>query len=298
VAEPDQITVVQGSAQGIDLLLRVLRASGRLRIAVEDPSHATQHERVRWYRLTLVGQPVDGDGMVVDGLSADAVLTTPAHQFPTGVVLSEERRQALLQWADSSDRLIVEDDYDAEFRYDQEPVRALQGLAPNKVVQLGTVSKTLAPALRLGWLVAPTALADEFQRQKRLVDDFTPALDQLALAEFIRTGDYDRHVRRARKTYRTRRDVLVEQLAKLLPELPVSGAAAGVHVVLRLPDGADDARIAGSLRDVGISVPPLSAFAVADASQPGLVIGYGRLHESATEGAVRVLAEAVRRALD
>ena len=294
VGDPEQIVVVQGTAQGIDLVLRVLQARGATRIAVEDPSHTTQHERIRSFGLELVAQPVDEHGLVVAGLDADAVLVTPAHQFPTGCVLSGERRRELLAWTRERGGLIVEDDYDAEFRYDRAPVRALQGVAPQQVVQLGTVSKTLAPALRLGWVVAPAELVDDVRGTKRLVDDFSPALDQLTLAELLARGDYARHVRRARAAYRRRRDRLLVELAAHLPEVAVEGVAAGVHVLLRLPQDVDDAAIADAAARAGIAVPPLSAFRVRPAADGGLVVGYGRLHESAVGAAVRALARAIR----
>ena len=294
VTEPEQIAIVQGTAQGVDLLLRVLVARGWTRVAVEDPSHTTQHERIRALGLELVPRPLDGDGMVVDGLAADAALITPAHQFPTGCVLSGDRRRELLAWSRAGGGLIVEDDYDAEFRYDREPVRALQGVAPEHVVQLGTVSKTLAPALRLGWLVAPPALVDDVQRTKRLLDDFSPVLDQLAFAELLRRGDYDRHVRRARTVYRRRRDRLLAALSRRLPELAVEGVSAGVHLLLRLPSGLDDAVIAEEARHAGVRVPPLSAFRLTPGEPGGLVIGYGLLHEDAVEPAIEILARVLR----
>jgi GntR family transcriptional regulator / MocR family aminotransferase len=295
VADPEQIVVVQGTAQGFDLLLRTLRARGACRIAVEDPSHTTQHERIRAFGLDLAAQPLDVEGVIADGLDAEALLVTPAHQFPTGRVLSGARRRALLRWAKASGALLVEDDYDAEFRYDREPVRALQGLAPEHVAYVGTVSKTLAPALRLGWVVAPFAIADELQAAKRLADDFSPALDQLALEALIRDGEYDRHLRRARRAYRARRDLLIAALAKHLPELEVEGIAAGLHLLLRLPDGAGDAAVAEEAARAGVRVPPLSAFRIAPSDADGLVIGYGRLHESAVGPAARTLAHAVRK---
>ncbi len=294
IAEPEQIVVVQGTAQGICSLLHVLSARGASRVAVEDPSHTTQHERIRAFGFELVPRPVDHHGMVVAGLEADAVLVTPAHQFPTGSVLSGERRRELLAWSHAGGGLIVEDDYDAEFRYDREPVRALQGVAPEQVIQLGTVSKTLAPALRLGWLVAPPGLADDAARTKRLLDDFSPALDQLTLAELLTRGHYDRHVRRARAVYRARRDRLLAALAKHLPELTVEGVAAGVHLLLRLPPGVDDRTVADAARNASIAVPPLSAFRIRPSDDGGLVIGYGRLHESTVAAATRSLAKLVR----
>ncbi len=294
VADSDQILITQGTAQSIDLLLRVLRARGSNRVAVEDPSHTTQQERVAAYGLTLVPQPTDGDGLIITGLVADAVLVTPAHQFPTGSVMSAGRRRQLLAWAQSSGGLIVEDDYDAEFRYDREPVRALQGLAPDHVVEVGTVSKTLAPALRLGWVVAPPSLVDGLAKQKRLADDFSPPLNQLTLAEFLRCGDYDRHIRSARTIYRARRNRMLTALEEHLPEFSVGGIAAGVHLVLRLPNSVDDQAMAAHALQSRIRVPALSSFSIKPSDQRGLVIGYGQLHETAVSAAIQRLATIVR----
>ncbi|HEY3728884.1 MAG TPA: PLP-dependent aminotransferase family protein [Solirubrobacteraceae bacterium] len=294
IVDPDHLIVTQGTAQSVDVLLRVLRARGARRLAVENPSHARQQERVIAAGLSLVAQPIDAGGIVVGDLDTDAVLVTPAHQFPTGLVMSADRRRALLGWARNRRALVIEDDYDAEFRYDQEPVRALQGLAPDLVVQMGTVSKTLAPALRLGWLTAPPDLLEQATIQKCLIDDFSPALNQLALAEFLRSGDYDRHVRRARRVYRARRDRLLDALADELPELPVTGVAAGVHVLLQLPPDVDDVAVAAKAWEARLLIPPLSDFYADAPLARGLVIGYGRLHESAVEPAVKALAAAVR----
>jgi GntR family transcriptional regulator/MocR family aminotransferase len=290
VSEPERIVVVQGAAQGIDLLARLLAARGARRIAVEDPSLDSQPKRIRGHGLEAVGQPVDSQGLLVDGLRADAVLVTPAHQFPTGAVLSGGRRRELLDWARRQRALIVEDDYDAEFRYDREPVRALQGLDPDSVAYMGTASKTLAPALRLGWVVVPAELADEAERVKHLLDNCSPALDQRALARFLVRGDHDRHVRRARTVYRRRRDRLLAALAARLPGLPVEGVAAGMHVLLCLPPGVDDRAVAAEAEDAGVRVPPLSRYALAASDRGGLVIGYGRVHEDALDPAVAALA--------
>ncbi len=294
IADPAQIVITHGTAQGIDLLLRILRARRLLRVAVEDPSHTGQRIRIAAAGLTLVPQNVDPDGLLVDGLRADAVILTPAHQFPTGAALSEERRHRLLAWADAANAVVVEDDYDAEFRYDREPMRALQGLAPDRVIQLGTVSKTLAPALRLGWMVVPPELLEDVLRQKAMVDEFTPTLDQLTLAAYLRSGEYDRHVRKARVTYRARRDRLVEELARALPELAVTGVAAGLHALLLLPPCVDDVAIAGCALEREIRVSPLSRFCVARTDAKGLLLGYGRLHESAAGYVVRTLEGILR----
>jgi GntR family transcriptional regulator/MocR family aminotransferase len=297
ITDPAQIVIVQGTSQGVDLLLRLLRVRGVSRVAVEDPSHTTQQQRIRAMGLEVVPQPVDTHGLVVDGLEADAVVVTPAHQFPTGSVLSGARRRDLIAWSSANGALIIEDDYDSEFRYDREPVRALQGLAPEQVALLGTVSKTLAPALRLGWLVVPAHLVDEAVSTKRLLDDFSPALDQLTLAELLIRGHYDRHVRHARGVYRARRDRLLGALAKHLSGLRVEGVAAGVHLLLGLPPGVDDSAVARTAGDAGIRVPALSAFRIRPAGTGGLVIGYGRVHESAVEPATEALARAIRRYL-
>jgi GntR family transcriptional regulator / MocR family aminotransferase len=296
VADPAQIVVVQGTAQGVDLLLRLLLARGARRIGVEDPSLNRQHERIRALGLEAVGAPVDEQGLVVAGLRADAVLVTPAHQFPTGVVLSGERRRELLDWARDHGGLVIEDDYDAEFRYDREPVRVMQGLDPERVAYLGTVSKSLAPALRLGWLVAPPALVDEAMRVKRLLDFSSPVLDQLALRRLMESGDYDRHIRRVRAVYRARRDWLTAALARHLPELEAEGVAAGLHVLVRLPDGLEDERVAREAARDGLVVEPLSDSALDRHDAQGLVLGYGGVHETAIEPAVAALAAAIGRA--
>ncbi len=293
IADPAEIVIVQGTAQSVDLLMRVLRGRGATRVATEDPSQTTARERIRAAGLTVVPQPVDSQGLVVDALDADAVLVTPAHQFPTGCVLTGERRRQLIAWASATRGLIIEDDYDSDFRYDREPVRSLQGLAPEHVAMIGTVSKTLAPALRLGWLVVPASLVDQAEDTKRLLDHFSPAIDQATLAEMLINGDYDRHVRRARGVYRVRRDRLLTALAEHLPELGVEGIAAGLHLVLRLPPEADDIAIADHARSAGINVAALSAFRVVP-GEGGLVIGYGRLADEDIEMAIRELAHVVR----
>jgi GntR family transcriptional regulator / MocR family aminotransferase len=294
ITDPSRVIVIQGAAQGIDLLGRLLARAGLRRVVVEDPSLDSQPQRFRAHGLEVAGQRTDSEGIVVDRLRGDAALVTPAHQFPTGAVLSGERRRALLDWANRRSALVIEDDYDSEFRYDRQPVRALQGLDPERVVYLGTTSKSLAPALRLGWLVVPTPLVEEAGRIKHLLDVCSPPIDQLALARFIARGDYDRHVRRARGIYRRRRDRLLAALDAKLPELAVEGVAAGVHVLLRLPAGVDDRLVASAAERNGVRVVPLSAYELAPSGRGGLVIGYGRIHEDAIEPAVSALAAAVR----
>ena len=190
--------------------------------------------------------PIDEDGIRVDaldGVDADAVVLTPSHQWPTGAVLSAERRAAVLRWAQRRNALVIEDDYDAEYRYDRAPIGAVQGLAPDRVLYAGTASKTLAPGLRLGWLVVPPHLLDAIATAKLLADRGSPVLDQLAFADFLSCGEFDRHVRRMRPVYRRRRDALLGALRSLAPDLEPAGIAAGLHLVAYLPDDLDERRV-------------------------------------------------------
>jgi GntR family transcriptional regulator/MocR family aminotransferase len=294
VTTPDRIVITQGTAQAVDLVLRVLRGRGLARVAVEDPSLESQRRRVLGHGLEVVGQPVDARGLVVDGLQGDAAIVMPAHQFPTGTVLRGDRRRALAAWAREGDRFVIEDDYDAEFRYDGQAVRALQGLEPSRVIYLGTTSKSLAPGLRLGWIAAPEELVDELRETKNLLDAGSPALPQLAFAQLLRNGRYARHVRRVRTIYRTRRDALIEALAQHLPEVGVEGVAAGVHLLARLPAGLDDQRAVADASAHGIRAEALSTHCFVPPSQGGLVLGYGRLHETAIPAAVEALAAVLR----
>jgi GntR family transcriptional regulator/MocR family aminotransferase len=224
-----------------------------------------------------------------------AVLLTPAHQFPLGVSLSPARRTAVVAWARSTGGIVVEDDYDGEFRYDRQPVAALQALAPDHVVYAGTASKSLAPALRLAWLAVPPHLLDAVVREKRIADHQSAVLDQLTLAEFLRSGAYDRHVRRMRTRYRARRDRVVEVLRGCAPGVHVSGIAAGLHAVVQLPAeaGPVDTVVARAHR-LGLSVPDLSAFGASAAHPPALVVGYGTPPDHAFTQALSLLRTALR----
>jgi len=294
VAGPEDIVIVNGAAQGIDLLARLLARRGARRVAVEDPSLNTQSKRLEANGLEPVAHPVDREGLLLDGLDADAVLVTPAHQFPTGAVLSGARRRQLMEWARRHGALVIEDDYDAEFRYDRAPIRALQGLDRSRVAYLGTTSKTLAPALRLAWAVIPEHLADEAAEIKHLLDVCSPSIEQRALAHLIGSGEYERHIRRARTTYRRRRDALMAALHRYLPDLPVEGIAAGLHVLVRLPKGDDDEAVVVRAEQRGVRVAPLSRYTHATDAGSGLVIGYGRIHETAIPTAVRTLRIALQ----
>jgi GntR family transcriptional regulator/MocR family aminotransferase len=295
-ATADHAFVCAGFAQAIGLLCAVLRRSGRTTIGVEDPGHAVIREIVARTGLRPVPVPVDGEGIDVDALEAaspDAVLLTPAHQFPTGVVLSPERRVRLLEWAEREDAIVAEDDYDAEFRYDRAPVGAVQGLAPGRVAYLGSASKTLAPTLRLGWLLAPPSLVRDLAEEVLYTVIAPPRLEQLAFADFLERGELDRHLRRMRLRYRRRRDVLVEALARELPEVEVRGIAAGLHVLAVLPPGFDEARVLEEARDRGIGLYGLGEHAVQPRPEQALLLGYAVAREPAIRAAVTRLAEAV-----
>ena len=238
--------MTSGFRQGLNVVLRALAAGGVTHVALEDPG-PTEHDRIA-ARAGLVGVPVpvDGRGLDVEALAAtpaQAVVVTPAHQCPTGVLLAPERRHALVEWAAATGGIVLEDDYDAEFRYDRQPVGSLQGLAPADVVAMGTVSKTLASGLRLGWMVVPPALRAAVLDEKLLTGRGAPALDQLALAALVESGRYDRHVRRMRATYAGRRRALVGALAAAAPAVTLTGLDAGCHGVLRLPDGVGEREV-------------------------------------------------------
>jgi GntR family transcriptional regulator/MocR family aminotransferase len=266
----DDVVVVAGVAQALALTAQVLVRRGHRDIAVEDPgSQGTREELERWGMRTQA-VAVDADGMDVAALAgAGAALLTPAHQFPTGVVLSPERRRDLVEWGG----LVIEDDYDAEHRYDRAPVPALQGLAPDRVVYAGSVSKTLAPGLRLGWVVAPADLRAGLIRAKYMADLGNPVLDQLVFARFLGSGEFERHVRRVRIRQRARRDAMLTALHEHLPHAQVLGVAAGLHLLVTLPADADDVALAAEADAAGVLVHPLSAHRIA-AGPPGLVLGY------------------------
>ncbi len=297
-ADGDRLLVTSGLTQGVALACRALVRRGARRIAVEDPGFAVHRALAAHCGLEVVPVPVDGHGLRTDALAAtdaDVLLTTPAHQMPLGGVLAPARRAALLAWAEARDAYVIEDDYDAEHRYDREPVGALQGLAPERVIYAGCASKALAPSLRLGWLVLPGALRGAVATEKTLDDLGTSALDQLALADFLERGELDRHLRRVRPRYRARRDALIAALARELPAWRVGdGIAAGLHVVAWLPDAADEGAFLAAAAERGMRLHGLSWCRVNPAAPapPGLVLGFGNASEPALDRAVAQLAAA------
>lgn len=296
VADPERMLVCAGQRQGVHLVCGALRERGASRVAIEDPGWEAQRDAVADAGLDPVPVPVDERGLQVELLEqahVDAVVITPANQFPLGAVLAPERRAALVDWAQREGTLIIEDDYDAEYRYDREPVGALQGLAPDRVAYAGSASKTLAPALRLAWLVLPAWLADAATELKARADGGSPLLDQLTFADFLARGELDRHLRRMRLRYRRRRDALAAALARRLPEVAIEGVAAGLHAVVRLPADWDEAAIVASAHARGLGIQGLRDRAIARRPRPTLFIGYANLPETAAEHAVAELARAV-----
>ncbi|HYI33644.1 MAG TPA: PLP-dependent aminotransferase family protein [Glaciibacter sp.] len=291
-ATPDNVVACNGFAQAISLIMPVLFAHGVRRLAIEDPSDIDARRVAEAAGMDVVGIPVDEQGIDVaalDASDAGAVLVTSAHQFPTGCVLSPERRTALLAWAKRQDAVIIEDDYDAEYRYDQSPVGALHGLAPDHVIYAGTASKTLAPALRLGWLVAPSRLVDDIAARKFDADRGSPVIDQLAFADFLVAGDFDRHLRKMRPIYRRRRDVLLACMAENLPELDPVGIAAGLHVFTWLPADLPESHVIASAHDRGMTIGGIAGYQHSASPVGGLIFGYGKLSESAIRTGVIIL---------
>ena len=291
--DPERMIVTSGMAQGLSLLGRTLLGRGGRRIAVEDPSSGPGREQLASTGLEIVPVRVDEEGLRTEDLAEhdglDAVMITPAHQFPLGVVLSPARRAQLAEWTAAADVLVLEDDYDAEYRYDRAPVGTLQGLAPERVLYAGSVSKTLAPGLRLGWMVAPERIAAELVAAKERDDLGTPVVEQLALADFLERGELDRHLRRTRGIYRRRRDALVRALARELPDWEPTGIAAGLHLVALLPPGSDETRVLAAARERGVALYGLGEHSVGP-RPPALLLGYGRIAEPAIAQGVAELA--------
>ncbi len=296
-SDAEDVVISAGFRQGIGLVGRALVARGARRVAWEDPSNHQYRGLLADLGLDLVGVPVDADGLRVDVLDAlprvDAVVVTPAHQYPVGSVLTPERRSALVAWARRTGALIVEDDYDAEYRYDREPIGAIQGLAPERVVYVGSASKVLAPGLRLGWLIAPADLSGPLAAARTDLDGGSSTIDQLALADFIERGELDRHLRRVRPTYRRRRDTLLASVERHLPSLDPSGASAGLHLLAWLPDGIDERAVMARAVAAGVGLNGLTRRRMTSVGRGGLIFGYGTIAEREIEPAIRTLAEAI-----
>ncbi|MFD3333486.1 PLP-dependent aminotransferase family protein [Streptomyces sp. NPDC058700] len=301
VADPERLVVCSGVAQASTLFGFVLRARGFDTVGIEDPGSPEHGRLFASTGLGTVWLPLDGEGLRTGPLTASgvrAVVVTPSHQFPSGISWSAERRAELLDWARAVDGYVLEDDYDGDYRYDRTPVGALQGLDPERVAYAGSVSKSLAPGLRLGWMLVPEALLGEVVERKRTMDLGNPVLDQAVLAEFVTRGGYDRQLRRSQRAYRERRDALLAALAEHLPGTRVSGIAAGLHVIARVPaDFGPPERFLARAAERGVALRPLEDYGTGRRADQDvrLVIGYAHLTASAVTTGIRLVAEAVGR---
>ncbi|MET7936402.1 PLP-dependent aminotransferase family protein [Streptomyces sp. NPDC005322] len=296
-ADPDEIVVVAGTAQALGLLGRTVHDDGIRTIAVEDPGSLGARQHLRHQRLETPPVPVDAEGVRVDALrerGAPAVLLTPAHQFPTGVVLGADRRRELMRWAGQGG-LIVEDDYDAEHRYDRPPVPALRSMIPEHVWYAGSVSKLLAPALRVGWVLAPPRYRDALVEAKRYADLGNSVLPQLVLARLMESGELERRLRQVRLRHRRRRDVMVGAVRDRLPGALVHGAAAGLHLMVTFDAGFADTDLAAAALARGVKVQPLSWHSQRPGHPPGLVLGYAATMATDIAEGVAILGDLVRR---
>jgi GntR family transcriptional regulator/MocR family aminotransferase len=299
IANADRTVVCTGFTQGLSLVCQVLRSRGATTLAIEACGHHNHRAIAVANGLHLRLLPVDDLGAATSELGdAGAVLLTPAHQFPLGVALGPRRRAQAVEWARATAGIVIEDDYDGEFRYDRQPVGAMQALAPEHVIYAGTVSKSLAPGVRIGWLVLPAHLVADVAAAKDKADRQSGALDQLALAELIASGAYDRHVRRARLSYRRRRDRLVSALEQQAPEVRARGIAAGLHALLELPSGQDEDELVARAAHHGLAIEGLGHYGPTGGHRPALVVGYATPPEHAFSGALArlctVLSDPVR----
>ncbi|WP_344594072.1 PLP-dependent aminotransferase family protein [Actinomadura vinacea] len=297
-ADPDEIVIVSGTAQAFGLFAHVLRADGIGEVAMEDPGSLGARQHLEYWGLRTPPVPVDADGIRVDELraaGAPVALLTPAHQFPTGVVLGGERRRELMRWADGGG-IVIEDDYDAEHRYDRPPVPALRAMLPERVCYTGSVSKLLAPALRLGWVMAPAAYREALVDAKRFADLGNAALPQLVLAHLMESGELERQLRFLRRRHRRRRDAMIEAIEAHLPGAVVHGAAAGLHLMITFAGGpgagVPDLELAAAALARGVKVHPLSWHSRRRDRQ-GLVMGYAAAPPSALREAMATLAAAI-----
>ncbi|HEY6523785.1 MAG TPA: PLP-dependent aminotransferase family protein [Solirubrobacteraceae bacterium] len=297
VAEADQVVISCGVSHGLLAVLAALRRRGARRVAIEDPGWRWQRRTVVRVGLEAVPVRVDEHGLIVSDLAAqeaDAVMVTAAHQYPTGVVLSPERRDALIAWARERNAVILEDDYDAEYRYDRDPAPALQSVAPDRVAYVGTVSKTLAPALRIGWIVAPARLLGDIEQEFRVSAAQPPTIDQVALAGLVEDGGLDRHLRAMRRRYRAKRELLIDTLAQHAPALRISGAAAGLHVMAWLPAACDEHAVALRAGELSVGVHELHRNCMAEGEWPAaLLLGYALPTEAEISTGAQLLAQAI-----
>jgi GntR family transcriptional regulator / MocR family aminotransferase len=293
-ADPGNIVVCTGFTQAIELLARI-HHHGTV-FAVEDPTLPATVKSLQRHGIRIHHLPVDDEGARTDQLfsieGCAAVVLTPAHQFPIGVPLSTRRRIAAIRWAHQAGGIVIEDDYDGELRYDREPIGAIQGLAPDHVVYVGTTSKTLAPGLRLAWMVVPQRFRAPLMTEKEFADRHSAILDQLSLARFIETGAFDHHIRKARNHYRARRHQLMETLHG--QHVSITGIDAGLHAVVGLDSIGREQRVLDNARDRNLTISPLRAFTNTAPTQPALVVGYGTPPQHAYRHALELLRSCLK----
>jgi GntR family transcriptional regulator/MocR family aminotransferase len=293
--DPEHLLICTGFRQGLSLTCRWLFASGLEHVALEDPGWHAQRLIVEEAGLAVTPIPVDAHGIDVAELEAsgaEAVVLTPAHQFPSGAVLSPRRRAELIEWAELGDRLIIEDDYDAELCRDR--VGALQGLAPDRVLYIGSASKRLTPGMRLGWMLTPSWLSWALISSKAIEDAGSEVAGQLALADFISRGELERHLRRMRLRYAQRREALLAAIGRELPDWEPLGARDGLHLTVALPRGVDEPGLLAAAARHGVGVEGLSLHSYTGDCPAGLVLGHGYMSEPAIERGLQLLSVAAR----
>lgn len=292
VCDASQVIVVNGSQQALDLIVRVLVECGDS-VAIEDPHYLGAREVLRGAGARLRAVPVDRDGLDPESLPRNArlALVTPSHQFPTGSILSLSRRMALLEWAGRNNAVIVEDDYDGEFRYDDQPLESLQGLdTEGRVIYIGTFSRTIYPALRIGYLVAPKGLVSALLAAKWLCDRHTATLEQETLAEFIASGVYERHLRRVRRRNTARRKALLKAIQHYMPQVEITGDGAGAHLVIWPSHRMSEETLIGRAASHSVGVYGIARYFLSQPTRPGLLLGYTRLNEQQIREGIRRLA--------
>lgn len=296
VADPEHVFITAGATHAMSIVWQSLRQRGVQRVAVEDPAWPAIPQTVAQAGLEAVPVRVDHHGLDIGELEraeVDAVVLSPAHQYPTGTVLAPERRAQLIAWARRHGTLVVEDDYDAEYRYGRVPIASLQGLAPDCVAYIGTASKTLAPSLRLGWVLVPSHLIGDLAAQHGVARAVPSVLMQATYATLLDRGDIDRHLRRTRRRYHARRNVLIAALSERIPQASVGGTAAGLHLIAWLPEESDETAIADAAAARGVAIHTLHQdCSVAGSLPPALLLGYGLISESSIPRAVDELARA------
>ncbi len=297
---PDQILIINGSQQGLDLICRTLLNEND-NVLLEDPSYFGMRDVVRSIKVNILPVPVDNEGLQIDYasknyLDVNLIYTTPSHQFPLGPIMSISRRLKLLEFARKNNAWIIEDDYDGEYRYSGNPLPSLQGMDNwGCVIYMGTFSKVLFPGLRLGYLVLPSSqLIDSFAAKKSIIDRQSPVLEQLVTAKFIEEGHFTRHIRKMRLLYNERQEFLVDEINKELGSLiRIEPSSAGMHIIAWLPDYLDDVKVSQALRKSNLIAYPLSNATLKFKRKPALILGYTAFNKNKTKAGIKILKETI-----